>query len=592
MAYSDLILKFFRGEGKVKDIKNLLRHPEFFTALDKVERHKLLPAMFQIRNEPYEITDYPQFEAIYSRQYAPKMLYKCGRQISKSTNLSRSEVLDAIQIPNFQVLYVAPLQSQANRYSALYLHEAINTCNLAISLQDKNFNWTDELEGPIIKSVAHQAFRNGSGIQMMYAKTSADRARGITADRIDYDEIQDHLIDHIPIISESKTNSEWGLERYTGTAKTTDNTMEHLWLQSTRSEWTVKCEGCNHWNQPTKENNVLRMISIDGVVCSKCGKRLDIRKGELVHAYPDLAAEFLGIHVPQIMVPAIVYNPVKWARLIRKINSSPSNYAIYTEVLGISDDVGVRLITQQDIDKVSVLGTHKQLRRNLNKYTLRVLGIDWGIAEITSFTVVTVLGILPSGEIDVLFGKRYIGQDITDVLKDIIRTYRTYKCNLAAPDFGVGFTNNALLQKAGLAVSQVQYTNQNTFLNFNAKGNVPRWMADRNTALSLVFWAIKFGKIRFPVKSESDVYTKDLLSPYESVTETSSGMVSRKFVRDPARPDDFCHALTFGSIMGLKMLGSPLVNIVPETSIDYTGHEFPESGKGSYEDVTGLLSGV
>jgi len=578
---------------KLNNLIKVLEAHNFDENLRDIEIWKLLPLLFKIKGEPYSLDDYPQFKALFPKEFPSSILFKCGRQVGKSAGLSRSEVLTAIQIPHFQLLYVAPLQSQADRYSIVYLKEAINSCKPAQLLQDKQFiarhkNSIEETN--ILKTVRHYRFANAAAIQLMYAKTSADRARGIFADRIDYDEIQDQLVDHIPIIAEAITNSEWGIQFYTGTAKTTDNTIDWLWNRSSQGEWTVKCEACNHWNQATKENNVLNMITIDGVACSKCGKLLNIRNGELVHAHPELAKEFMGVHVAQIMHPAIVYNPAKWLKLVRKVAGSPSEYIIYTEVLGISHDSGVRLITQQDIDNASCLGTHKELRANLDSYVRRIIGIDWGIAEVTSFTVTCVIGIKPTGDIDVLFGKRYVGEDIDNVLKDIIKTYRSYRCHLATPDFGVGFTNNTLLRKNGLEVSAVQYTTQNTFVKFTDINRIPRWTVDRNTALSLVFWGIKNGKIKFPNKEDSAIYTADLLSPYEHVVEESSGIVKRKFLRDPAKPDDFCHALTFATILGLKSINSSLLSIVPEHAPDYTGGFFPEDSKGSYEDITSMLS--
>lgn len=568
--------------GTIKDVKTVFQEKAFQESLKKIPRHELLPYLFKIRGEPYSLKEYPQFEPMYDYNYPVEMMYMCGRQIAKSTNLSRSEVLDLIQLPNFQALFVAPLQAQTQRYSNLYLREAITTCDIACKLQSLEFKLG---EGPIIKSVGHQAFSNGSGIQMMYAKTSADRARGITADRIDFDEIQDQLVDHIPVIKESTTNSAWGLHRYTGTAKTTDNTIEYLWRQSSQAEWVIKCPACNTYNIPDREH-ALDMISVEGPCChkSKCRHRLDPYTGTYVHGYPDLANEFPGYHVPQIVVPAITEDPIKWYRLLQKIEKLPESL-IFTEILGISHDAGVRLLTQADIDKASCLGTHAELRKTGGKYLYRVLGVDWGIAEITSFTVSTVIGITSNGEIDVLFAKRYVGQNPEHVIEDICSTYNAYKCDLIAPDFGVGFTNNAMLRNRGLPVSQIQYVRQNKLLNYNELNGAPRWCVDRNTALSIVFWGIKHGKIRFPNKEDSGKYTSDLLSPYEHITELSSGMVSKKFLRDPSKPDDFAHALTFGSLMLMKMVGDSMLNIVPEHSINYTGRDFPEEGNVNVDSV-------
>lgn len=575
------------GTGNFNDLKNVVKTPDFQEKLKDIDRHTLLPALYKIRGKPYSIKDYPQFEPMYAKDMPANIVYLCGRQIAKSTNLSRSEVLDMIQIPNFQILYVAPLQAQANRYSSLYLHEAMSTCPMIQLLQKPDPALG---EGPIIKSVGHKSLVNGAGIQLMYAKTSADRARGITCDRIDYDEIQDQLIDVIPVVAESITNSEYMLQRFTGTAKTTDSAAEYYWQMSSQGEWVVRCLGCNYWNVPTKDGDALNMISVEGPICAKCGKILDTHCGELVHAYPHRKHEWFGVHVPQIVVPAITKSPVKWAKLIQKVSNYPETL-IFNEILGISHDAGARLITIEDIKKQCVLGTFEDLRKNLDDYAHVVVGVDWGVAEISSFTVSTVLGYTKNGDIDVLFAKRYMGQDIESVVIDVMRTAIAYDADLIAADFGVGWTNNTMLRNRGMNVSQVAYTRSNDFMRYNEIHGIDRWMVDRNTALSLMFWGIKHGKIKFPNYDVMEPYINDLMSPYESIVESGSGMTSKKFLRNPSAPDDFAHALTFGMVMVMRLAGDSMINIVPEHAMDYVGREFPESSTADMDSIMSALRG-
>jgi hypothetical protein len=573
-------LDIIKQSHSLESISALAASSGAAAGLRDLERWRLLPLLFKIKDKPYSLDGYPQFRELYPNQAPKDILYMCGRQVSKTTNLSRSEVLDCVQLRNFQILYVAPLQSQANRYSSTYLREAIHTCPLAMALQagGRASEGIKEAvgDGAIIKTVGHQAFANGSAIQMMYAKTSADRARGITADRIDFDEIQDHFLEHIPVISESIANSDWGgFRRFTGTAKTCDNAIEHLWRQSSQAEWVVKCQACNHHNVPDREG-APKMLGKTGPCCGKCGKPVDVRTGELVHAKPDRPALFTGVHVPQIVVPAIACNPAKWGALLDKVSKAISDAFIYTEVFGVSHDMGARLISQEDIDKASCLGTHSDIRAKLPQYLHIVLGVDWGIAEITSFTTTCVTGVTAEGELHVLFGKRYMGMNMEEVIQDVVRTYHSYKCDICTPDFGVGFTNNTLLVNRGLPVAQIQYTRQNQLMKYHEVCGIPRWTVDRNTALTMVFWGIKHGKIKFPDKTESSNYTCDILSPYEHVIEESSGMRTKSFRRDPSKPDDFCHALTFAALGAMKLSGDSMLNLVPESApFEPVNHDFP-----------------
>jgi hypothetical protein len=498
---------------------------------------------------------------MYDTEYVPDTLFMCGRQIGKSTNLSRSEVLDAVTIPHYQILFVAPLQSQTHRYSQLVLGEALKSCPLATAYQEKD---ASELsDGPVVKSVMHQSFANGAGIQLTYAKTSSDRARGIFADRIDFDEIQDQLVDNIPVISESLTASDWGVRRFTGTAKTTDNTIEKLWQQSSMCEWAIPCSGCNHWNIPNMDGKVLDMIRSDGLHCVKCDKLLNVRTGEIVPAYRDRMETFRGYHIPQVVVPAIVEDPNKWALVLRKLMRYPIALFLQ-EVLGLSCSIGARIITQEDIVRASVLPPIEKLQKQLRNYVFTVGGVDWGIGSHDSFTVHTILGVKPDGHMDVLWARRFPGFDPDTTLKDITQAHRFYNCRMLAADFGMGFDKNVMLERRfGIPVVQIQLTKQNRLLLYNPIQRIfHRWTVDKTTAMELMFVAIKYGKISFPPQEEFKTYTDDLLSPYEEIRE-SGGLVSRFFNRDPARPDDFAYALAFSTMLAMRLMNSSIAEIVP-----------------------------
>lgn len=530
--------------------------------LSKVNRSDLLPALFKINSKPYSLDNFLQFKTLFDGDYVPESIYMSGRQVSKSVSLSRYMTTNCMLIPHYQVLYVAPLKEQAARFSTMYLREAIQTCPLAQMLQDKSFN--KKPAGPILKTVAHQSFSNGAGIQLTYAKTSADRARGIFCDELDCDEIQDHLIDNLAIIKQSLTQSEWGIRRYTGTAKTIDNTIEYLWQQSSMAEWAMKCSGCGNWNIPNMEGRILDMIQIDGPCCVYCGKRLDVSKGQFVHAIPSREKSFTGYHIPQIVIPNIVNSERRWSELVNKMLKEPPATFIQ-EVLGISNSTGARLISLKDIENRCVLPGMLEMQKKLAGYQMLIGGVDWGIAEQTSFTVHVILGVRPDGRLDVVWAKRFSGFDPDEVLTQIAQAHRFYGCKMLAADFGVGFDKNCILaKKYGLPVIQIQYTRQNQFLNYRPLLGHPRWLADKTTALSLMFLGIREGHYNFPPMYEFKTYAEDLLSPYEVVSETGGGD-SRKFVRNPSSPDDFAHALCFATLAAMRMCGCSIVDLAPGT---------------------------
>ena len=412
----------------VKGIPNLIKRKDIADQIASVNNADLLPHLFRMKGEPFSLKDRPQFDVLFEKTLYPDLIVMSGRQLGKSASLSRSEVFNSLCIPQFQLLYVAPLQEQTRRYSDLYLTEAIRSCNLAQKLHDKSMVGVLS-DAKIVSSTGHQTFANGAGIQLTYAKTSADRARGITADMIDFDEIQDQTDETVPIISESLTSSKFGCRRFTGTAKVSENYIESLWQKSSMCEWVMKCEGCGTWAIPNLDGGVLKMIGSDGLHCLHCNKRLNVRNGKWIAAYEDRQFSFRGYHIPQVVCPAIVDDINNWQKLLRKLTTGTLATFIQ-ENLGISYSVGQRLLTRNHIKRQSILPSTKylqdEIKRNPARYSFIVAGIDWGGAELSSFTVITVIGIRPNGRIDTLWARRYRGYDPDEQMTDIAKICRFY----------------------------------------------------------------------------------------------------------------------------------------------------------------------
>jgi hypothetical protein len=108
----------------------------------------------------------------------------------------------------------------------------------------------------------------------------------------------------------------------------------------------------------------------------------------------------------------------------------------------------------------------------------------------------------------------------------------------------------------------------------------------------MVFWAIKEGKIRFPNVEISEPYTRDLLALYEHMSEPVSGISHKLFRRDPAKPDDFCHALTFASLVAMRLAGHSMLNLVPGNVVPAETHGFPVESNINIDDVLQSINSV
>ena len=412
------------------DVFKMAQDPHAMSLVRGMHRADLLPHLFRLRGQPYSLKDHIQLREFFDAEYTRDTILCCGRQVAKSMSTSRSEILDCITTPNLQVLYVAPLQSQAQRYSTLYVREAIQSCPFALKLQEK------EMEGvlsdsKIMKAVGHQSFANGAGLQLMYAKTSPDRARGIMADRIDFDEVQDQLFDTVPIISQSLKASRYGIRKFAGTAKTLDNTIERLWQQSSKREWVMKCPHCGYENIPTKDGRISDMPQPDGMHCvnPRCRGKLNVRSGRWIAFSPEKDNVFRGFHIPQVVLPFMVENPASWSLIWRDIQRLPESL-VMQEVFGISESMGSRIIDETHIRRQSTLPSMNVLRNNLDRYVMTLSGIDWGGAEQNSFTVHVIIGIRADGRVDVLYAQRYHAYDPDAMFLNIAKAHALYKCSM------------------------------------------------------------------------------------------------------------------------------------------------------------------
>ena len=94
----------------VRSIPKLVKSQEVLDQINSTNNADLLPHLFRIKGEPYSLADRPQFDVMFEKTLYPDMIVISGRQLGKSVTLSRSEVFLDLSIPQFQLLYVAPLQ--------------------------------------------------------------------------------------------------------------------------------------------------------------------------------------------------------------------------------------------------------------------------------------------------------------------------------------------------------------------------------------------------------------------------------------------------------------------------------------------------
>lgn len=497
-----------------------------------------------------------------------------------STSIAATGIILANSIPYFRLLYVTPLYEQIRRFSNNYVRPFIEQSPIRAL-------WTSTTTE---NSVLQRSFKNQSMMHFSYAFLDADRIRGIKSDITCYDEIQSLDRAHIPIINETMSYSKYGMERYTGTPLTRDNTLEGLWLRSSMAEWAVPCMSCKKLNIPRMGYDLEKMIGplhdniglgpgkVPATICanSKCRKPIDPRIGRWLHEKPGLKHKFAGYHVPQIIMPLHYANYDKWAKLLAKQNGAGNvtTGMFYNEVLGESYDLATKLLSMTDLEKAGCLHENKEdvAAALITKYTNRVLGVDWGGGgeDGVSFTTISVAGLTPTGQIHIIYGKRSLTpHDHLGEAREVLRLYNKFNCDIVCHDYtGAGTLRETFMVHAGfprerLMPCQYVRTASRNIINFvPATIQHPRdyYRIDKPRSLQLTCYAIKLGKVltfKYDfVDNDNPGLLTDFLSLIENKIERDQGGEIYTIIRNEQFSDDFAHATNLACCCLWHMTGS------------------------------------
>ncbi len=545
----------------------------------------LLPGMLKLKGQPYSINDYFPFEPLFRTDQPKRQLWMCGRQLSKSTSHAAEGVLKANFIPYFSTLFVTPLYEMIRRFSHNYVREFIENSPLKRMIMGEHSS----------SNVLQRSFANGSVLHFSFAFLDAERTRGISADKMVVDEVQHINSEFLPIIRETMSGSKWGIEQYSGTPLSLDNTIERLWEDSSQAEWMIKCHhgGCGYWNVPRSTHDLYDMISLrhdnvspshPGVICAKCRHPLDPRRmGRWVHGVPERIGTFNGYHVPQIVMPMHYENPDKWSALLGKMRgaSGTTENVFMNEVCGESWDTGSKLVTLTDLKNACVLpwkNTVDEALPKLSNYLFRVLGVDWGggggrlksssnkkgqeMRERTSFTTLAVCGIRADGKVDVLWGIRSSqSHDHFFEARLIMAALAKFKCSHFAHDYnGAGAAREMLIRQAGFPMDNIvaityHPSAKKKIMHFHEPtDDHPRnwWSVDKSRSLVLCCDLIKSGFLRFfqydHQSADEPGLIHDFLSLIEEKIPRAMGADVYQIVKNPNLTDDFAHSVNLAAM--------------------------------------------
>lgn len=489
---------------------------------------------------------------------ARRMLFMCGRQVEKSTLLGNKALAYSCLIPAYKTLYVSPSATQTKTFSNDRIKDPIETSPVLRAFTSTMLS----------QNILEKQFINRSKITLRYAFLNADRARGIPANSLFLDELQDVLSHNIPVLEMCTAHSPEPLKRYiySGTPKTLDNVIEDYWSnRSTQNQWVVPCDA--HGGDTGRYWNILgeKNIGKKGLICEKCGRLINsMNEGaqwaSTVSWHPQ-HTPFEGYRIPQLMVPWI-----DWSELLY-------NYAhyerakFYNEVLGISFDTGYRPLSvgqirdscsnsvhMGDVDKYQSLSFDQEI----------FAGIDWGGGTENSYTVLS-LGLYVGNKFRIIYVHRFSGEESEPAiqLQKIETILRAWNVRVAGVDWGGGqFPNDHLVRIFGHErIQKYQYVAR---LNGKVRWEAPlqRWIVHRTEVMSALFSAIKRGNVlEFPRWQEfKEPYAKDMLAIFSTYNEK---LRMTMYDKTPGVPDDTFHSILYCFLA--SMIRRPRPDIISPT---------------------------
>lgn len=479
------------------------------------------PPLIHDRSYLRHIYDLDKKNPIGSRN---KILHT-ARQVEKSTTAASMGIALGVAIPNLKGLYVQPRFSQVTVFSQQRFKKIVEESpEIRRGMTSTRNLW----------QVSGKALNNGTIYNFRSCYLSADAVRGISADFVNIDELQDIPSKEIGVIEECQSHAlpDRKIRLYSGTPKTRMNQLTQRYEHSCMFEWLVKCKhmGCHHWNYLDE-----KVIGSKYFVCTKCGKELypkrhknpeddDDYGGQWIAMKPSLLNVWQGYRISQIQVPFQSFDDISG-----KLHDPEISFSVFcNEALGLASEEGELVLTENDVLRTCEnrpLTAPENLSQLIGGSPI-FMGIDHGTGgygqvdlpgerkrRMPSYTVV-VLGAWCSDEkFRIFYMEKFLGERANlarqpEFFDEVARRYSAF---WVGSDWGFGHINNDRLRDdfgwvdrsfsegGNPLLLEMQSVQQRPMVKFDNKaGKVGRYMIDRSSCMRLVIDRIRSGTIRFP----------------------------------------------------------------------------------------------
>jgi Phage terminase large subunit gpA, ATPase domain len=489
-------------------------------------------ACVRLQGRPIRFDRRPYLPAIYASQ-ARNVVIRASRQVEKSTFLANIIAHNLVTRPGVSILLVCPRQEQASVFIRSRLQPIIVNSPLVRRV----------LVGPTGARlpINHMRFINGAEVFVRAAYHSGDAVRGISADILLVDEIQDIAVGDLPVLQETLSHSNLRRTILTGTPKLIENHLEAAFARSTANEWTVACIHC--------EAHVIlddSAIGTSGIICRQCQQPLNPGTGMWVPRNP-ASSWGDGFWINHLMVPWVNHDEI----LERQQTYDPAKFK--NEVLGLPTTEGDHIVTRAELDACC---TNRPM---ISKYTdippeyrdFAIVGIDWGGGG-ASRTVIVVGWMRMDFVFEVgAFHRFRPDADTRTILDSVAEVCHRFRIKSIVADGGGSghHLNRLLLDK--LNGPQVMYA-----VIYSQAGQEPRqdgilwkWTVDRSATIGALFSHVKKRSIQFPCVKDCGTYLDEFAC---EVCEYDDANRAIRYTHPETMPDDAMHATNYALLLGIR----------------------------------------
>jgi hypothetical protein len=490
-------------------------------------KYKFCEDFVRLDRAPLRFDGRPYLPAIYEVQ--GNLVIRASRQVEKSTFLANTIIYEACRDPLTRILFVSPRAEQAGVFS--------NT-RLVPLLHDSPVIRRHLLgKGHRIR-VRRMRFSNGAQLNIQGAFRTADASRGISANLLMVDEVQDIAPGDLPVLMETLSHATNKRVILTGTPKMIDNQLESYFNQSTANVWTMACPGCGRAVVIDE-----RSIGPVGLICPDCQAPVDATAGCWVPRNPG-AAWGAGFAISHPMVPWLDYEEI----LERQRCYDPVHFR--NEVLGLPTTLGEHIVTRSELEQCC---TDVPLWDALTPSSeMLFAGIDWG-GGMVSRTVLVIGAMRP----DFTFVIRHMSafhaqEDYKRIIKELVRRCRpSRRLFFAADRSGNGHIYNRMLYDElwpGSSLYAIQYSN--TEHEPVQEGVLRKWTVNRSASIGVLFGRIKRKQLLFPRLQDVDAYLDEFACETAVYDDKSR---STQYTHPDNQRDDFLHATNYALLLATRI---------------------------------------